>query len=74
MRVCDYLASKLAAVGVVTGDPEGTFRPDDNITRAEVAVIICKLKGAESAVEDLKGQASKFSDVAVGEWYTGAIN
>lgn len=66
--------NKLAAVGVVTGDPEGTFRPEDNITRAEVAVIICKMLGAGNTMDAQKNMPSKFSDVAVGEWYTGAIN
>lgn len=66
--------NKLAAVGVVTGDPEGTFRPEDNITRAEVAVIICKMLGAGNTMDAQKNMPSKFSDVATGEWYTGAVN
>ena len=66
--------NKLAAVGVVNGDPEGTFRPEDNITRAEVAVIICKMLGAGNTMDAQKNMPSKFSDVATGEWYTGAVN
>lgn len=30
----------LAAAGIVKGDPEGTFRPNDNISRAEIATMI----------------------------------
>lgn len=66
--------NKLAAVGVVNGDEDGSFRPEDSITRAEVAAIICKMLNAGDRMDDLKNQPSKFSDVEVGAWYTGAIN
>lgn len=29
-------------MGIITGYPDGTFRPKDNITRAETAAIICR--------------------------------
>lgn len=29
--------------GIMVGDGDGNFRPDDNLTRAEAAVIICKI-------------------------------
>lgn len=35
---------KAANVGVVTGFEDGTFRPDDPLTRAQLAVILDKLK------------------------------
>ncbi|MGE5674135.1 MAG: S-layer homology domain-containing protein, partial [Mycobacterium leprae] len=36
--------AKVAARGLMIGDPDGRFRPDEPITRAEVAVIACRLR------------------------------
>ena len=33
----------LQAVGIMTGDDEGNFNPDQNVTRNEMAVIMCNL-------------------------------
>ena len=37
--------SALAEKGIITGYPDGTFRPDGNITRAEFATVIARAKG-----------------------------
>ena len=65
---------KLAALGVLAGYPDGTFKPDNNITRAEFAKIACVLAGLKSSGDILKNSPSKFSDVAAGEWFTGWVN
>jgi len=65
---------KLAALGVLAGYPDGTFKPDNNITRAEFAKIACILAGLKSSGDILKNSPSKFSDVAAGEWFTGWVN
>ncbi|NPV69755.1 MAG: S-layer homology domain-containing protein [Firmicutes bacterium] len=65
---------KLAALGVLAGYPDGTFKPDNNITRAEFAKIACVLAGLKSSGDILKNSPSKFSDVKAGEWYTGWVN
>ena len=31
------------AYGIMVGDGDGSFRPNDNLTRAEAAVIVCKI-------------------------------
>ena len=46
--------------GVITGTPDGTFRPKDNITRAEVAAMIARFKGfpfagIQSPLKDING-------------------
>lgn len=53
----------LAEEGIVSGDPKGTFRPDDEISRAEFAAMI-------NRVQDLttKGVV-KFKDVPVSTWF-----
>ena len=39
------LASQLAALGIINGYEDGTFRPDSSITRQEAAVILSRMLG-----------------------------
>ena len=72
---CEEEVTRLEALGVVTGYDDGTYGPEKTITRAEMAVILCKMVGIdEVTVDENKNVPSKFSDVAAGEWYTGYIN
>jgi len=66
--------AKLTALKIINGYPDGTFKPDNNITRAEFAKIACVAGGMLSSADILKSSPSKFTDVKVGEWYTGYIN
>ena len=43
----------LKAVGVMTGDENGNFNPDKQVTRAEMAVVMANL--LDLKVEDFKG-------------------
>lgn len=53
--------------GLVSGYPDGTFRPSNQITRAEFATLVQK-------AFDLKSEAkSEFSDVASSDWYYDAV-
>ena len=68
-------ANKMAAFGVFTGDANGNFNAEENITRAEMAVVIGRLMGLTTNEANAnQGYASNFSDVAAGEWYTGWVN
>lgn len=40
--------NQLADLGVVTGNPDGTFRPDSQITRAEIVAILVRLYDLDS--------------------------
>jgi len=51
------------------GDDNGNFRPDDSISRAEVATIFYRLLRDK----DIEITA-RFSDIADGEWYAEAAN
>ena len=68
-------ANKMAAFGVFTGDANGNFNAEENITRAEMAVVIGRLMGLTTNEANANQYyASNFSDVAAGEWYTGWVN
>ena len=47
----------LKAVGVMTGDDKGNFNPDANVTRNEMAVVMCNLLGLKT------GGSHPFTDV-----------
>ncbi|MGI6468397.1 MAG: S-layer homology domain-containing protein [Syntrophomonadaceae bacterium] len=59
--------STLAAIGVITGYPDGTFRPSNSITRAELATIASKFDKLSPFVAD------NFSDIT-GHWANQYIN
>jgi hypothetical protein len=53
----------LTELGVVTGYPDGTYKPDNIVTRAEMAVIVVSALG----LADYATGTSSFSDMA-GHW------
>ena len=63
--------NRAATRGWVTGDGNGTFRPDDYITRAEAATLINRvLERNPETAEDLLDTMIKFPDNAdVNAWY-----
>jgi uncharacterized repeat protein (TIGR02543 family) len=66
---------KAAALGWVLGDPEGTFRPDDSITRAEAVTMInrvlCRIPETE---EDLLENMKVWPDNRdADQWYYLAV-
>ena len=57
----------LAGMGVINGYPDGTFKPDAPITRAEFVTMAMNFAKAE------KGAACSFADVSQNMWYYGAV-
>lgn len=58
------------------GYPDGTFRPDASITRAEFVALVNRAFGyTELATGQALGTASSatFNDVAATDWYAGEI-
>lgn len=53
--------------GVIAGYEDGTFRPDDSITRAEFTKIIATAKGYTTET------AISFSDVSSSDWYYSVL-
>lgn len=66
--------TKLNALNIIDGYPDGTFKPSNTITRAEFAKIAVVAAGLKDSAEVLKNASSQFSDVKAGEWHTGWIN
>ena len=58
----------LAARGIIQGFPDGTFRPDTPVTRAEFAAMIGK-----AVQKNPVREAISFVDVPPNYWATGAI-
>jgi hypothetical protein len=65
---------KLNALGIIQGYPDGTFKPDNTITRAEFAKIAVYAAGLQDVASGMSGVPSVFSDVPASEWYNGWIN
>lgn len=60
----------LNAISVLAGDPDGTFRPTDTISRAEMAAIIVRISGMEASVA---AGETEFEDVPSSHWASGYI-
>lgn len=57
----------------IVGYEDGTIRPNNNITRAEVATIFYRLL-TDGARETWYSTVNGFNDVAYGSWYNTAIS
>jgi len=57
---------RLSDIGIVNGS-NGNFRPNDNITRAEVATIFTNMMGYETVADNT------FTDLPKGKWYEEAM-
>ncbi len=75
--ISDTNASR--AVGILTdlevigGYPDGSFRPNGNLTRAEFSKIIIKLIGSENEILTAS-RKTLFSDVTSHHWASGYVN
>ena len=66
----------LNGMGVFKGYEDGSFKPENKITRAEVATIIYRIYTADVAKNDKSGlyaTYNKFSDMAGAGWAAGYI-
>jgi hypothetical protein len=67
VRPIEYLAT----LGIISGYPDGSFKPLGNITRAEMCTLLMKIKG----IGDFKVRGKPFRDIPVTHWaanYIGA--
>ncbi len=64
---------KLVGIGVLTGYPDGTFKPAATVTRAQMAAILVRSLGLDDAAKLAKG-ATPFADVPATHWASGYVN
>ena len=62
----------LVELGIVNGYEDGTYRPEQNVSRAEMAKLLVVAAGLEPAAKLAEG-ATKFADVN-GGWASGYVN
>ena len=78
-KISDDYAEAVAVLngmGVFKGYEDGSFKPEGNITRAEVATIVYRIYTADVAKNDKSGlyaTYNKFSDMAGAGWAQGYI-
>ena len=63
----------LVELGVINGLPDGTYGPEKQVTRAELAKMLVICLGLGDTVESLAGRTI-FTDVAENHWASGYIN
>lgn len=57
----------------IAGYEDGTFRPENNVTRSETAVMLYRLLSQKQYTVEPQGTAWLFSDTPPGTWYDAAI-
>lgn len=60
---------RAAELGLVAGFSDGTFRPDEPVTRAQFVLMLWRMAGKPEAKEK-----AAFTDTAGGDWYETALN
>ncbi len=61
----------LTKLGIIDGMPDGTYAPEQTVTRAEMAKLIATMQGFGATAE--AGAVTKFSDVPQNHWASGYI-
>lgn len=59
---------RMAELGIIKGYGDGTFRPNQSITKAEFSAIVVRAFGFESTSDQIP-----FKDVVPGKWYTSSV-
>ena len=64
----------LAALNVMTGDTNGSFRPNDTVTRAEMCRMIYSIRNqGKSDASAYAKMKTTFTDVPESAWYAGYV-
>ena len=64
--------SVLSSLDMLKGYEDGTFKPEGDITRAEFAMVVCRLLGY-GATAEVPASYAPFNDVPADHWASGAI-
>ena len=70
----DYAKSirNLSTLGIIKGNENGKFSPNDTLTREQFAKVIVKIADLEDRADEMKF-SSTFSDISNARWSTGYI-
>ncbi|MDR3767695.1 MAG: S-layer homology domain-containing protein [Butyricicoccus sp.] len=63
----------LSALDIMAGDPDGSFRPNDTITRAEACRMIYSIRTNSDNADAYKDMQTTFTDVPADAWYAGYV-
>ncbi len=64
----------LTTLNVINGFPDGSYKPEGNITRAQMAKMIYTIRsGGSDDASSYKDVATSFSDLGASEWAAGYI-
>ena len=64
----ETIINSFAKAGYVSGYPDGTFRPDEKVTRAEVVSVLNRIIGIKSVAT-----TQQYSDLPASHWAFGQI-
>jgi len=64
---------RISELGVVTGYPDGTFRPYSGVTRAELAVLMSRFLSCDHYAKAIMTAETGFSDVRASHWASREI-
>ena len=63
----------LSGLDTLQGFEDDMFKPEENVTRAQMAAIVCRMLGYEEQAQASKG-TTVFTDVAGNHWASGYVN
>ena len=63
----------LSTLGIMAGDPDGSFRPNDTITRAEACRMIYSIRTNSDNADAYANMQTTFKDVPADAWYAGYV-
>lgn len=76
-NTADYYqaVSELSALKVIEGFEDGTFKPEENVTRAQITKMVVTALGNQvaSAAEASAGRDTQFADVTGSHWAAGFV-
>ena len=61
----------LSEAGIIQGDANGKFNPEQTVTRAQATAFLCRMLGIEETAKVKK--STKFSDVPQSYWASGYV-
>lgn len=67
---CEDAVNALSDLGVINGYPDGTYKPEGTVTRAEAAKLIVSALGL---ADQAAGSTASFTDLAGYDWAEGYI-